>query len=463
MEKRIMKAICFIAKLESSMSSLDEAYRNNLNTLNNTKNRKKDLLDKYDSYDEKINILNDKINNLSNQIENDKLRISEYEEAHKEESVKRDNIYLDISDLKVSVNSIEESLKNNDESLIRIGFEKQALTVKRNVLIKRNDQLNEIKNDLQKQIQDKSKTISNPEKIQEEKNKKIHEVQEKRKKLTAENENYIQSITEANKEIMLLSNKISSIEVVKAKTDAEMTAMKERMWDEYNLTHNEALQKHGEIENITEARKEITYARNIIKQLGPVNIDSIEDYAKTNERHRFFISQKDDIEKSKEDLYKTVNEMNIVMKRLFKEKFIIINENFNEIFVKLFDGGQARLELTDESDILECGIEVIAQPPGKKLQNMMLLSGGEKAFTAIALIFAMLKLNPSPFCIFDEIDTSLDDNNVLKYCNILMTQRKNTIRAYYTQKGDHGDSDSIYGVTMQEHGITKVVSMQITE
>ena len=464
MEKRINESNMLIAKLESSMSSLDEAYRNNLNTLNNTKNRKKDLLDKYDSYDEKINILNDKINNLSNQIENDKLRISEYEEAHKEESVKRDNIYLDISDLKVSVNSSEESLKNNDESLIRIGFEKQALTVKRNVLIKRNDQLNEIKNDLQKQIQDKSKTISNPEKIQEEKNKKIHEVQEKRKKLTAENENYIQSITEANKEIMLLSNKISSIEVVKAKTDAEMTAMKERMWDEYNLTHNEALQKHGEIENITEARKEITYARNIIKQLGPVNIDSIEDYAKTNERHRFFISQKDDIEKSKEDLYKTVNEMNIVMKRLFKEKFIIINENFNEIFVKLFDGGQARLELTDESDILECGIEVIAQPPGKKLQNMMLLSGGEKAFTAIALIFAMLKLNPSPFCIFDEIDTSLDDNNVLKYCNYLNDHKEKTQFVLIThRKGTMENSDSIYGVTMQEHGITKVVSMQITE
>ncbi|MDD4502571.1 MAG: chromosome segregation protein SMC, partial [Clostridia bacterium] len=230
------------------------------------------------------------------------------------------------------------------------------------------------------------------------------------------------------------------------------------------LTHNEALQKHGEIENITEARKEITYARNIIKQLGPVNIDSIEDYAKTNERHRFFISQKDDIEKSKEDLYKTVNEMNIVMKRLFKEKFIIINENFNEIFVKLFDGGQARLELTDESDILECGIEVIAQPPGKKLQNMMLLSGGEKAFTAIALIFAMLKLNPSPFCIFDEIDTSLDDNNVLKYCNYLNDHKEKTQFVLIThRKGTMENSDSIYGVTMQEHGITKVVSMQITE
>ena len=165
-----------IAKLESSISSLEEAYNNNINSLNNTKNRKRDLIDKYDSYDEKIAIFDNKINILNTQIENDKISIIEYEESHKKESVKRDNIYLDISDLKVSVNSIEETLKSNDESLIRIGFEKQALTVKRNSLIKRNEQINDIKEELQKQIQQKSKTINNPDKIQEEMNKKILEV-----------------------------------------------------------------------------------------------------------------------------------------------------------------------------------------------------------------------------------------------------------------------------------------------
>jgi chromosome segregation protein len=452
------------AKLESAISALDEAYKSNTDALNATKNRKKELTDKYHGYDDKIAILNNQIDALSEQIEKDKLKINEYEEGHKEQSAKRDNIYLDISDMKVSVNSIEESLKNNDESLIRIGFEKQALTVKRNELIKRNEQLKEIKADLQDKIQTKSKNISNPEKVEKEKNKAIQELQNKRKKLSQENEKYIQNITDVNRDIMLLSNKISSIEVNKAKTDAEMTAMKERMWDEYNLTHNEALQRHGEIENITEARKEIAEARNIIKQLGPVNIHSIEDYAKTNERYRFFTTQKEDIEKSKEDLYKTVNEMNTVMRKIFKEKFEIINDNFNEIFARLFEGGQAKLELTDQSDILECGIDIIAQPPGKKLQNMMLLSGGEKAFTAIALVFAMLKLNPSPFCVFDEIDTSLDDNNVLKYCKYLNEHKSNTQFVLIThRKGTMENADTIYGVTMQEHGITKVVSMKITE
>lgn len=464
LEKTISEKTMIAARLESSISSLDDTYSNNLDALNNIKMKKSDLSDRIKGFDEKISILNQKLEALVQQIDLDKLTISDYEAAQKEDTVKRDNIYLDISDLKVSVNSIEESLKSNDESLIRIGFEKQALVVKRNDIIKRNAQLDVIKNDLKAQIEQKSKTIANPQKTQDGLNQKIKEVADKRKRLIAENEDYIQSITDANKDIMMLQNKISSLEVVKAKTDAEMSSMKERMWDEYNMTHNEALQKHSEIENITEARKQISYAKGVIKQLGPVNLESIEDYAKTNERYRFFLTQKEDIEKSKEDLYKTINELNTVMKKLFKEKFAIINENFNEIFVKLFDGGQARLELTDESDVLECGIDVVAQPPGKKLQNMMLLSGGEKAFTAIALIFAMLRLNPSPFCIFDEIDTSLDDSNVLKYCNYLNDHKEKTQFVLIThRKGTMENSDSIYGVTMQEHGITKVVSMQLTE
>ena len=322
LEKTISEKTMIAARLESSISSLDDTYSNNLDALNNIKMKKSDLSDRIKGFDEKISILNQKLEALVQQIDLDKLTISDYEAAQKEDTVKRDNIYLDISDLKVSVNSIEESLKSNDESLIRIGFEKQALVVKRNDIIKRNAQLDVIKNDLKAQIEQKSKTIANPQKTQDGLNQKIKEVADKRKRLIAENEDYIQSITDANKDIMMLQNKISSLEVVKAKTDAEMSSMKERMWDEYNMTHNEALQKHSEIENITEARKQISYAKGVIKQLGPVNLESIEDYARTNERYRFFLTQKEDIEKSKEDLYKTINELNTVMKKLFKEKFV---------------------------------------------------------------------------------------------------------------------------------------------
>ncbi|MFA7672514.1 MAG: chromosome segregation protein SMC [Clostridia bacterium] len=463
-DKNINESNISITKYESVINTLDEKYSSNVNALTASKNKKSEMETKYTEFDSKISGLKNEISNINKEMDNCRSKIAAYEQDNKADAVKRDNIYLDISDFKVSVNSIEESLKNNDESLIRIGFEKQALIVKCNVLKKRNEELVHLKETLQNEINEKSKSICDPEKTKDSMNKEIESITNKRKSLLDEHNNYIQSITEENKSIMLLQNKISVLEIGKAKTDSEMQAMKDRMWDEYNMTHNEAMEKNTEIENVTEARKEIAYAKGIIKELGPINIASIDDYTKTNERYRFYTVQRDDIMKSKDDLYKTVNEMNTVMRKLFTEKFAIINENFNEIFIELFDGGQARLELTDDNDILECGIDIIVQPPGKKLQNMMLLSGGEKAFTAIALLFAMLELNPSPFCIFDEIETSLDENNVLKYCKYLNQHKDKTQFILIThRKGTMENCDSIYGATMQEHGVTKVVSMKFGE
>ena len=453
-----------ITKAESEILSLDKSYKQNQESLKSSKESKLLIKEEIKGFDDLIKAQNEILLGIEKAYEQKRQDLDLHELANKEKSSKRDNIYLDISNLKVSVGSIEESMKNNEEALIRIGFEKEALVVKRKETIKRNLELEEVVADLNKVILEKSTLVNKPDDIRLKFEKEIEKIRADRRKLSDENENFIQRVTDENKDIMLLQNKISSLEVSKGKTEIEIEAMKNRMWDEYNLTHNDALERHGEIENIGEARKQIVYAKSVIKQLGPVNLDSIEDYAKSNERYRFFTSQRDDIEKSKEDLYKTVNEMNTVMRKQFREKFAIISENFNEIFVKLFDGGQARLQLTDETDILECGIDIIVQPPGKKLQNMMLLSGGEKAFTAIALIFSMLKLNPSPFCVFDEIDTSLDDNNVMKYCKYLNNHKLQTQFVLIThRKGTMENADSIYGVTMQEHGITKVVSMQLTD
>jgi len=236
------------------------------------------------------------------------------------------------------------------------------------------------------------------------------------------------------------------------------------MWDEYGLTHNEALGKHDEIVNIGEARNDINRCRKRLKELGNINVNSIEDYARTRERHGFLSSQKEDLESSKEDLYKVIKEMNAIMRKTFKEQLEIINKRFSKVFMELFEGGRARIELVDETDILESGIDIIVQPPGKRLQNMMLLSGGEKAFTAIALIFAILEINPSPFCIFDEIEAALDETNVWKFGEYIQNYNKNTQFIMIThRKGTMEHSDSIYGVTMQEHGISKVVSMNMID
>jgi chromosome segregation protein len=222
------------------------------------------------------------------------------------------------------------------------------------------------------------------------------------------------------------------------------------------------LELKKDIGSVTQAQKKINELKEEIRELGPVNVAAIEDYIKTKERHEFMTTQRDDMEMACEKLYKVISEMKVIMKKQFTEQFKLINENFDIVFKKLFDGGRAELTLTDKENILESGIEIEAQPPGKKLKNLAALSGGEQAFTAIALLFAILKLKPTPFCILDEIDTSLDDANVYRFADYIKEYTKKTQFIIVThRKGTMESSDTLYGVTMQEHGISKIISMKM--
>ena len=190
------------------------------------------------------------------------------------------------------------------------------------------------------------------------------------------------------------------------------------------------------------------------KELGSVNVDSIEEYKNLKQRYDFMCEQRLDLENTMNKLRKMIQEMTTAMKEQFRTQFVIINKNFGEVFKELFGGGKAELSLADEENILECGIDITVQPPGKKLQNMMLLSGGEKAFTAIALLFAILKINPSPFCVLDEIEAALDDVNVYKFAEYLKNYTDNTQFLVIThRKGTMEVADTVYGVTMEENGI----------
>ena len=212
------------------------------------------------------------------------------------------------------------------------------------------------------------------------------------------------------------------------------------------------------------AQKEVHKLRNQIKELGSINVDSIEEYRKTKERYDFMSEQRLDLENTITKLRKMISDMTETMKEQFAEKFTIINKNFNEVFVELFGGGKAELILEDESNILECGIDIRVQPTGKKLQNMMLLSGGEKAFTAIALLFAILRINPAPFCILDEIEAALDDVNVYRFADYLKKFSPDTQFLVIThRKGTMEAADTVYGVTMEENGISKLLSMKLSQ
>ena len=201
-----------------------------------------------------------------------------------------------------------------------------------------------------------------------------------------------------------------------------------------------------------------------IRALGNVNVNAIEDYKEISERYEFMKAQHSDLITAQEALYKIIEELDTGMRKQFAEKFAEIRAEFDRVFRELFGGGHGSLELMEEEDILEAGIQIISQPPGKKLQNMMQMSGGEKALTAIALLFAIQNLKPSPFCLLDEIEAALDDSNVDRYAKYLHKLTKHTQFIVIThRRGTMVAADRLYGITMQEKGVSTLVSVNLIE
>lgn len=404
------------------------------------------------------------LNGIEKDISDTKEIIAQHQEKHKESQTERDNLHTDITDFKISVNSINESLQTVREALGKIEAEKEDFIRsidRRNREKGRNAE--EIKS-LREKIEGLNQLVR---KYNEEKAGKTFEVDritEERKVIEEELADTLNQIKDSNKNIVLLQEEFNRIEVKRAKTESEMEAIQNRLWDEYELTYTNALQLQKDIGNLAQAQKSINEYRNQIRELGAVNVAAIDEYVKTKERFEFMSVQRDDMEQAKEKLNRVIHEIITQMKQQFMEQFRLINANFSAVFRELFEGGRAELKLVDEQNVLESGIEIEVQPPGKKLQNMMLLSGGERAFTAIALLFAILKLSPTPFCILDEIEAALDDANVFRFSQYLRKFADSTQFIVVThRKGTMEASDTLYGVTMQEHGVSKVVSLKLGE
>ncbi len=269
-----------------------------------------------------------------------------------------------------------------------------------------------------------------------------------------------------------LSEQINGLDKSAFKLNASIEKISEQsenlnnyMWEEYELTYNSAMMfKDDEFTDISSLKREISAVKGKIKQLGDVNVNAIEDYKSVSERYEFLKAQHDDITKAEENLVSIIAELDRAMREQFAEKFKEIRIMFAKVFKELFGGGKADLELVDEDDILETGIKINAQPPGKKLQNMMQLSGGEKSLTAIALLFAIQSLKPSPFCLLDEIEAALDDSNVKRFAKYLNKLTKDTQFIVIThRKGTMEAADILYGITMQEKGVSTLVSVNMIE
>jgi chromosome segregation protein len=269
--------------------------------------------------------------------------------------------------------------------------------------------------------------------------------------------------TSQNRQMELIDKKHAH-QVKLERANLEIESMQNRIWDYYELTYQGTLEFKNDELDLTGADEAIAKMRRQIKAMGTVNVNAVQDYAELNERYTEHKSQHDDLIKAEKDLLGVIDGLNKQMREKFRREFDILNEYFTENFTKLFGGGRAQLTLEDEDDVLKSGIIIEAQPPGKKLQMLSLLSGGEKALTAAAILFAMLKHRPSPFCLLDEIESALDDANLYHLADFLKEYSKETQFVVITHRRPTMEScDVLYGVTMEERGVSKMISVKIAD
>ncbi|WP_087254503.1 chromosome segregation protein SMC [Pseudoflavonifractor sp. An85] len=269
---------------------------------------------------------------------------------------------------------------------------------------------------------------------------------------------------EKNNHMLSMEREVSVLEQKAMTAAMEESQILDKLWESYQLSHEAARAQRVTLESVPRAQKRIGELKRGISALGNINPDAVEEYRRIYERYSYFTDQRDDVTASKKELEEIIRQITQEMKEIFQEKFLQIQEAFQETFLELFRGGKATLELEDPEDILGCGIEIKAQPPGKALKIISLLSGGEKAFVAIALYFAILKVRPTPFCVMDEIEAALDDNNVVRYAQYLrrMSDRTQFI-AITHRRGTMEEADVLYGVTMQEQGISRILTINLNE
>ena len=261
-----------------------------------------------------------------------------------------------------------------------------------------------------------------------------------------------------------LSKDIARLEERRHAVQSEYDSIITKLWDEYELTKSQAAQAAVKIENTDTASRRLGELRSRIKQLGSVNVGAIDEFAEVNERYTFLSAQVKDAENAKAQLEKLIGELTGEMREIFAENFAKIADNFSKVFVQLFGGGKASLTMADESDVLESGIDIAVQPPGKVIKNLSLLSGGEQAFVAIAIYFAIQKVKPSPFCLLDEIEAALDDVNVTRFAAYLRQMcEKTQFIAITHRRGTMEEADVLYGVTMQEEGVSKLLELKVAE
>lgn len=370
-----------------------------------------------------------------------------------------------VSEWDVRVEKMLQTQEFHQANVDRISGEIDRLTAEL-------DEINGGLADNERSLEEKRHNIAEIEKTiaascdsQNQSQKELTENLAAKEELTAKQKNFFTERESLSEQMTALDKEVYRLNTQKEKLEESMENQINYMWDEYEITLSDAAAiRNEEMNDLSSMKKEISALKEQIRKLGDVNVNAIEDYKNLMERYTFLKNQHDDLVEAEKTLEGIISELDTAMRKQFHEKFGEINREFDKVFKELFGGGKGTLELMEDEDILEAGIRIIAQPPGKKLQNMMQLSGGEKALTAISLLFAIQNLKPSPFCLLDEIEAALDESNVGRFAKYLHKLTKNTQFIVIThRRGTMEKADRLYGITMQEKGVSALVSVNLID
>ena len=454
-----------IATLTEKRENINKEIQKINEQKENYKNTLDKIIENIDSLKQNIENNNKEIFKI--EVENSKSQeiVDEYTRFNREKQKDIDILNEDVVNLKVSLSSFDETVSSIDEMKEKIEKDIENFEISINKRKEEIETLNNQKIEITNEIAKLKDEIQSSSKSKEEYDEKNNNLKNQKNGYELEMEQIDSSIVTTLNTLNSIKENRSKEASKRIKFEMELTNLKNKMWDEYELTIsssraliNDDISKI----NIKDVEKDANKVRKEIKEIGDVDVGSIEEYQKTKERYDFITNQKNDLEETKKKLENLISNMTSIMKQQFSKNFKIITENFDHTFKQLFGGGKAELKLADENDVLNSGIEIEVQPPGKKLQSMLLLSGGERALTATALLFAILQIKSPPFCILDEIEAALDDVNVHRFAEYIKEySKKNQFIVITHRKGTMEVASSVYGVTMQEYGVSKVVSMKL--
>lgn len=376
----------------------------------------------------------------------------------------REELSEKASQLSLKIMSLNKDIETNTDTLVHLNARKQGHTGKAEVLDSEIARINEKNEQLSQNIENLSLNIEELKKGSSASRQEIDALIESRDGYEKQQSDLRLLERSKTVEREQLGNELARLEEKKVAMRKEYDELSAKLYDEYQLTRREAAALDIKIDDYQQAGKRLSELKSQIKALGSVNVSAIDEYKEVSERYEFMSKQIADVEKSKNELNKLIYDLTGKMAAQFRESFNKINAHFGETFSELFGGGKAELRLENELDLLECDIEIKVQPPGKNVKNIDLLSGGEKAISAIALLFAILKVTPAPFCIFDEVEAALDDVNVSRYASYVRRMTKNTQFILIShRRGTMEEADVLYGVTMQEKGVSKLLELKTAE